>query len=90
MKLTLKDTSLLEPRARIGDKWVAGKKQFPVINPATGEQIGEAANGSSEQAQQAIAKMTTEKMNASVRSSCIDTRRGREITISPGSERLFI
>ena len=44
MKLTLKDTSLLEPRARIGDKWVAGKKQFPVINPATGEQIAAVAD----------------------------------------------
>ena len=39
----------------INGEWLTDRPTFPVYNPATGEQIGEAANGSSEQAQQAIA-----------------------------------
>ena len=55
MKLTLKDTSLLESRARIGDQWVAGTTQFAVLNPATGEQIAAVADLDVKDAQAAIA-----------------------------------
>lgn len=55
MKLTLKDTSLLESRARIGDQWVAGPTQFAVLNPATGEQIAAVADLDVTDAQAAIA-----------------------------------
>jgi len=38
----------------INGEWLTDGPTFPVYNPATGEQIGEVADGSSEQAQQAI------------------------------------
>jgi succinate-semialdehyde dehydrogenase/glutarate-semialdehyde dehydrogenase len=44
MTIDLRDPSLLERRAYLAGKWVGGRWTFPVINPATGELVGEVAD----------------------------------------------
>jgi succinate-semialdehyde dehydrogenase/glutarate-semialdehyde dehydrogenase len=44
MTIDLRDPSLLERRAYLAGKWVGGRRTFPVINPATGELVGEVAD----------------------------------------------
>jgi succinate-semialdehyde dehydrogenase/glutarate-semialdehyde dehydrogenase len=42
--LTLKDSSLLEPRVLIGGEWLRGEKTFAVRNPATGAELAQVAD----------------------------------------------
>ncbi|MBU2146226.1 MAG: NAD-dependent succinate-semialdehyde dehydrogenase [Alphaproteobacteria bacterium] len=44
MSLKLSDPSLLEERAFVGGEWSEGATRFPVVNPATGEEIARVAN----------------------------------------------
>ncbi|MEM6939097.1 MAG: NAD-dependent succinate-semialdehyde dehydrogenase [Pseudomonadota bacterium] len=57
LKSMLKDPELLETRAYIGGKWVAGEAgSFDVINPARGDVIAQVANLSRAQVADAIAQ----------------------------------
>ncbi|MCB1478057.1 MAG: NAD-dependent succinate-semialdehyde dehydrogenase [Rhodobiaceae bacterium] len=54
MSLNLKDPELLESRGLVGGKWKDGKKTFPVINPANGEEVTRVADLGAEDVREAI------------------------------------
>src|SRR5438552_1134130 len=52
---SLNDTSLLKTDALIGAEWIAGKRRFDVIDPATGAKLADVANLGAAETQAAIA-----------------------------------
>ena len=50
----LSRSQLLRNQAYIGGKWIKGQQEFPVFNPATGEQIGSVADVGPDEAHAAI------------------------------------
>jgi succinate-semialdehyde dehydrogenase/glutarate-semialdehyde dehydrogenase len=52
---SLNDTSLLKTDALIGAEWIAGKRRFDVIDPATGAKLVDVANLGAAETQAAIA-----------------------------------
>ena len=54
MSLKLSDPTLLEERGFVGGEWTEGATRFPVINPATGEEIARVANLGADEVRRAI------------------------------------
>jgi len=52
--LNLKDAALLETRAYVNGKWVAGENTFPVFNPANGEKVADVTDLSVAEVSKAI------------------------------------
>lgn len=61
--LDLKDKSLLETRAYVNGRWIAGANAFAVSNPATGEKIASVTDLSVADVSDAIDAANDAKLN---------------------------